>query len=250
MNSLPNRGDRTKLKSARRGKGWSQEQMANKTGYALSVIQKLEQGKYGSLECLRNCAEALDIPLDALLEEPDNGTDCENRQTIESETSTATDRQGDKPPPDKTYEVTIETVNLGKRCVLKVPMNASVAWLVRQAQAQLGLHDYADTGGFTRIPIRWILVETRAEEYWLRLPVLAQRIARAVVASENGPSVTIDGGACLRELGVKGGNVFHLYGIEAGNQVKIDSVYKDWTSIEDNDLLLTALRPIRSMEAS
>jgi DNA-binding XRE family transcriptional regulator len=55
------RADRSKIKAARKAKGWSQQELARRAGNALSVIQKLEQGSYFSLTCLGQCAEALGL---------------------------------------------------------------------------------------------------------------------------------------------------------------------------------------------
>src|SRR5262249_26224462 len=52
----------------RSAKGWKQETLAKKTGYKLSVIQKLEQGTYFSVPCLERCAEVLDVQVADLLE--------------------------------------------------------------------------------------------------------------------------------------------------------------------------------------
>jgi transcriptional regulator with XRE-family HTH domain len=63
------RADGSKLKAARDAKRWSQEDLARAAGYALSSIQKLEQGTYFSLRCLECCAEALEIPVADLMKE-------------------------------------------------------------------------------------------------------------------------------------------------------------------------------------
>src|SRR5262249_12108152 len=71
-----NRADGSKMRAAREAKGWSQEDLAKQSGYALSVIQKLEQGTYFSLRCLECCAEALGVLVADLLasSEPLPGT--------------------------------------------------------------------------------------------------------------------------------------------------------------------------------
>jgi transcriptional regulator with XRE-family HTH domain len=59
--------DGSKVKAARDAKGWSQETLAKKTRYKLSVIQKFEQGTYVSRPCLKRVAEVLDVREDDLL---------------------------------------------------------------------------------------------------------------------------------------------------------------------------------------
>lgn len=57
------RVDTLKFKATRNAKGWTQKTLAKKSGYAESVIQKIEQGRYRGLPCLEVCAKALDVPL-------------------------------------------------------------------------------------------------------------------------------------------------------------------------------------------
>jgi transcriptional regulator with XRE-family HTH domain len=67
MTETRKRADISKLKAARKAKRWSQEKLAKAAGYALTTIQRLEQGKFFSLECLKCCAQALEIPVDDFL---------------------------------------------------------------------------------------------------------------------------------------------------------------------------------------
>jgi transcriptional regulator with XRE-family HTH domain len=60
------RPDGLKIRAARKAKGWTQEQLADKAGYALSVIQKVETGKYFGVPCLEACAKALGEAYEAL----------------------------------------------------------------------------------------------------------------------------------------------------------------------------------------
>ena len=76
--------DGSKVKAARDAKGWSQETLAKKTGYKVSVIQKFEQGTYFSWPCLKRVADILDVQEDDLLvpspppnEKPESGPDAE-----------------------------------------------------------------------------------------------------------------------------------------------------------------------------
>src|SRR5262245_9225143 len=79
MAESPIRADGGKIKAARNAKNppWSQERLAKEAGYALSVIQKLEQGTYFSLTCLETCAEALEVLVADLLVASDTGTGSE-----------------------------------------------------------------------------------------------------------------------------------------------------------------------------
>lgn len=68
------RVDGSKVKAARDAKGWSQKTLAARTGYKISVIQKLEQGTFYSEPCLARCAEVLGVPAaDLLLTSPRPG---------------------------------------------------------------------------------------------------------------------------------------------------------------------------------
>lgn len=70
MTESKSRADGARIKSARDAMKppWSQEKLAQKTGYSLSVIQKLEQGTYFSHICLEYCAKALGVSVVDLYE--------------------------------------------------------------------------------------------------------------------------------------------------------------------------------------
>jgi len=59
--------DGSKVKAARDAKRWSQETLAKKTGYKVSVIQKFEQGTYFSCPCLTRVADVLEVKEDDLI---------------------------------------------------------------------------------------------------------------------------------------------------------------------------------------
>jgi hypothetical protein len=73
MGESSSRVDGAKMRAARDAKEWSQEKLAEKAGYKLSVIQKLEQGTYFSRRCLECCAEALDVLVADLLASSESG---------------------------------------------------------------------------------------------------------------------------------------------------------------------------------
>src|SRR4051794_21474976 len=75
MAKSPLRADGAKIKAARDAKGWSQERLAEKAGYKVSVVQKLEQGTYFSVRCLECCAEAIDVLVGDLLVSSDQSHD-------------------------------------------------------------------------------------------------------------------------------------------------------------------------------
>lgn len=59
MSESSARPDGLRIKAARKARGWTQGQLAEKTGYRVSVIQKVEAGKYFGVPCLQACVEAL-----------------------------------------------------------------------------------------------------------------------------------------------------------------------------------------------
>jgi transcriptional regulator with XRE-family HTH domain len=59
MSESSDRPDGKRIKAAREAKGWTQQKLADLTGYKLSVIQKVEAGGYFGLPCLEACVEAL-----------------------------------------------------------------------------------------------------------------------------------------------------------------------------------------------
>ncbi len=64
------RPDGFKIKAARKKMGWTQRELANRTGYKVSVIQKVEAGKYFGLPCLNDCVQALGEAYDPAPSDP------------------------------------------------------------------------------------------------------------------------------------------------------------------------------------
>jgi len=66
--------DGLKVKALREAKEWGQKKLAARTGYSLSVIQQLEQGKYFSWPCLTRVADVLEVKEDDLIMPVDGDT--------------------------------------------------------------------------------------------------------------------------------------------------------------------------------
>jgi transcriptional regulator with XRE-family HTH domain len=64
------RPDGWKIKEARKLKNWTQEKLAEKAGYAKSVIQKVETRKYFGSDCLQACVVALGEAYGQAMSEP------------------------------------------------------------------------------------------------------------------------------------------------------------------------------------
>jgi transcriptional regulator with XRE-family HTH domain len=64
------RPDGLRIKAARKAKKWTQQELADKTGYALSVIRKVETKKYFGLPCLEACVQALGEAYDQAVPRP------------------------------------------------------------------------------------------------------------------------------------------------------------------------------------
>jgi transcriptional regulator with XRE-family HTH domain len=70
MSESSERPDYLKIKAARKASNWTQQDLADKAGYALSVIQKVETGKYDGLACLETCVKALGKAYDEVRPDP------------------------------------------------------------------------------------------------------------------------------------------------------------------------------------
>lgn len=116
--------------------------------------------------------------------------------------------------PAASLHVKIESVHTGHISHLLVLPTQSLKWLATKARAGLALSEEADAGGFEPFRVRWVLVDERAEQRWLKMRRAQQRKARAVIHSSRRLIVCEDEYARLGSLELKDGMTFHLYPIE------------------------------------
>lgn len=117
-----------------------------------------------------------------------------------------------KPPGH--LNVVVESVHTGKLCNIDVSSRVSLKWLADRAQSGLGVSDRADTGAYEPFRVKWVLVDTKVEDAWLRLSRWERRKLAAVVSTADGPKFCTTDRDRLSDLGVADGTVFHLYAIE------------------------------------
>jgi hypothetical protein len=110
--------------------------------------------------------------------------------------------------------VTVESIHTGKACDIYVSPRASIKWLVDQAQQGLGLSDQADTGAYEPFRVKWVLVDTRAEDAWNDMRRSDKRGLSAVLHTSTGPRLITTDRYRIEDGGVSDGAVFHLYAIE------------------------------------
>lgn len=110
--------------------------------------------------------------------------------------------------------IVIESVHTGKLCNIDVSPRVSLRWLADQAQNGLGVSDRADTGAYEPFRVKWVLVDTKVENEWSRLPRWKQRELSAIVAGPDGPKFCTTDRARLDQIEVADGTIFHLYAIE------------------------------------
>lgn len=110
--------------------------------------------------------------------------------------------------------VTVEGVDTGKLCHLRVPRRASVRWLAAKAQNGLEVEDTFRVGAFAEFHLRWVLVDVKAEHEWLGMSRRNQRKIHALVASGNTTRKADRGRTRLDEIDVVDRTIFHLYAIE------------------------------------
>lgn len=110
--------------------------------------------------------------------------------------------------------LTVESVHTGKLCSITTDPQVSVRWLADRAKAGMGVTDLADTGAYEPFHVRWVLVDTHAENEWRRLHRHQQQQLRAIIATEKGVFFSRSDYDKLDDMGIRDGTVFHIYAIE------------------------------------
>ena len=114
---------------------------------------------------------------------------------------------------DEIY-VTFESVHTDKFCRLKVPRRASVAWLVKMAQAGMEVPDKFSVSLAFEFHIRWVLVDVAVESEWHRMPRERQRSLLALIGTDDGLKTVLNESDRLEDIGMRTDTVFHMYAIE------------------------------------
>ena len=74
-----------KIRTLRRKRGWSQEQLGAMVGFSQSQISKIERGDWDSLSDLKLIARALGVKLKDLIDESDSGGSVEKEDAAVDE---------------------------------------------------------------------------------------------------------------------------------------------------------------------
>ena len=64
-----------RIRTLRRKRGWSQEQLGAMVGFSQSKISKIENGDWDSLSDLRLIARVLEVPIEELVKEEAESSD-------------------------------------------------------------------------------------------------------------------------------------------------------------------------------
>ena len=115
---------------------------------------------------------------------------------------------------ESSLEVILETSHTGERRTIAAPPSASLLWLLRAAEEILGLESIATVGNFTRLRVRWTLVDKNALREWSELSRLEQLRIFAAVVIDGEVHYARSTQTRLRELGVYSGIVFNVYASE------------------------------------
>ena len=121
---------------------------------------------------------------------------------------------GEVAPDEFSLRITVESAHSGEFHEFILNSRASVEWLSRECNSRLGISDYADTGGFVKFRLKWVLVDVDARTDYLAMPRAEQRKLRAIVKTDNGISICRNGTTRLSKLGVRNGTVFRLHAVE------------------------------------
>jgi len=120
--------------------------------------------------------------------------------------------------------VLVESIHTGVAASLSLTPKHSVAWLAAKATASLGLRTEADTGGFQKFPLRWVLVDVRAEAAFKQMtPVDRESLHAIVMTGRRGETVSVckDPLTTAKELGLRSNTTFHLYAVPVGPRVQV-----------------------------
>ena len=79
-----------------------------------------------------------------------------------------------------------------------------------------------ETGAYLSFPVRWVLVDKKAEETWRDLARSEKRRMYAMINSEHGLRISFSGIDRVDGLGIYSGIVFHLYAVEDEARLETD----------------------------
>jgi len=111
--------------------------------------------------------------------------------------------------------VRVESVHTGKLCRLRAPRLASISWLADKAAAGLDLQSEVAFGSHEPLSLRYVLVDSDAEDAWSTLSPYEQVRVHALLKAEDGTLRRVDSGRDrIGTAGVRNGSTFHLYAVQ------------------------------------
>lgn len=135
----------------------------------------------------------------------------DNPETIAGELA---DLVSSPPPAASSLRLVVESVHTGRLCNLRVSPRVSIAWLIDKAMRGMNLRTEAELGEFVEFAVRWVLVDTAAENEWHQTRRSDQRRMRAIVKTKDGIRISRNDVDRIEDLGVTNNKVFHMYAIE------------------------------------
>jgi len=133
--------------------------------------------------------------------------------------------------------VTIESVQTGKTHNLKISRKASVGAFCEYAQTIFELDKECDTGTIFPFSVRYVLVDSKAEEVWRRLNRFEHLSLKALIKVGDDVKKSYNDSDKLKDIGVYDGAVFHLHQVE-----DIEAMGKKVASQQDTAILTTGKR--------
>lgn len=116
--------------------------------------------------------------------------------------------------PEGHIHVAVESIHTGQLLNVTISPRVSINWLIEKARLGAGLKYETETGGFEKFPIRWVLVDSKADEVWKNYPRSVKRSIQAIVLSNEGLLYSSNRSDRLERLNIYDGIIFHLYAIE------------------------------------
>lgn len=142
-----------------------------------------------------------------------NGTKVRSAQPPRDPKGAAGANESSADLANLTIRIELESVGTNKVYKVTAPGNATVSWLVKEAQRAMAVKTEAEIGAADLLRIRWVPVDRRIDDAWKKLKPSDKRRVRAGIKNTDGVKWSYSETDRLYDIGVRDGVVFHLYAV-------------------------------------